>query len=779
MEVMDYEMETQVEHPQEPSTGQATPQCPYVRDALYGPEASIRPSAWPPAAVFSNPSMPTQPFYGPHPHTSWASPPPNPAFYASQQGPGSYGAQRASFTRQRAQHMNSASQDVPQAHASATSSSSANGPVHFQGYQQHHSTSSGSGAQQPRHPHHPFFVTPTQQQYDNSNFPHRMQGHPGQMGPAQVLQNFISPAQLQQYDHHAHIPYQGQYPANLGVHGPGRLNFPGHPGVADAAGHALPEAPTAPMTASQASAGPNAAAHGIHPETYRRQASHARSRSIPTTQQISETRTSHSEDIMQIDSDEADATGNQTIAAANQQASDLRLAAAARGYVQSGYFEHNVIVTQNNETLNDPGRPMRDFDAYLSRDTPSDRLNQAVDNGTDRRAAVARRRRNASAATPPSQLAPNLAEMAAEIGLDPDEYEEQIQHSLRAMQDQRARELLRRARRASASQQELLAQRDTGARRATSRFMESLVKLDMNDLDKDDRTCPICMERFCEPEPTEGKIENPVRLPCGHVFGDICIKTWLREHCTCPSCRQKVESELISSASAAATAAATRLSMRRYIARHQSRMGALADDYVSPAMWGDINHPEGMGAGTENAHRGYLSMYLRQQAQVQAQAQAQVHAQMHVQAQAQASRINPARGPAQRHNRTASNGQGRTVHPNANAGGTQGRIEGPFTPPLGTFPELGPDPRRTGRIPSGSVQRVYGAYDPRSVAANRDALLAATQANSNVRSITPAVSPRRIPTRQEVPRRGIAGLTTQMPSPLWPLGSDASDSDDP
>lgn len=29
-------------------------------------------------------------------------------------------------------------------------------------------------------------------------------------------------------------------------------------------------------------------------------------------------------------------------------------------------------------------------------------------------------------------------------------------------------------------------------------------------------------------------------LKCGHVFHDKCIKTWLKEHETCPNCRCEV-----------------------------------------------------------------------------------------------------------------------------------------------------------------------------------------------------------------------------------------------
>ncbi|KAI4240740.1 MAG: hypothetical protein L6R40_004985 [Gallowayella cf. fulva] len=58
-----------------------------------------------------------------------------------------------------------------------------------------------------------------------------------------------------------------------------------------------------------------------------------------------------------------------------------------------------------------------------------------------------------------------------------------------------------------------------------------------------DKTCAICTVPFDErsdgPDSSSG--ENPVRLPCGHVFGYDCIKQWLSplysNKKTCPSCR--------------------------------------------------------------------------------------------------------------------------------------------------------------------------------------------------------------------------------------------------
>lgn len=95
-------------------------------------------------------------------------------------------------------------------------------------------------------------------------------------------------------------------------------------------------------------------------------------------------------------------------------------------------------------------------------------------------------------------------------------------------------------------------------REEADQFLCSLRRIDPNVLAKDDKLCEICFSCFDEwrwgdehPENAgvlkpfmvlEGMMpETPVRLPCGHIFGELCLRTWmmgLREGPpTCPKCR--------------------------------------------------------------------------------------------------------------------------------------------------------------------------------------------------------------------------------------------------
>ena len=51
-----------------------------------------------------------------------------------------------------------------------------------------------------------------------------------------------------------------------------------------------------------------------------------------------------------------------------------------------------------------------------------------------------------------------------------------------------------------------------------------------------DETCPVCQDNFTDKE-------EPTRMPCGHTFHLECLKPWLEEHNTCPTCRYELDTE--------------------------------------------------------------------------------------------------------------------------------------------------------------------------------------------------------------------------------------------
>lgn len=89
-------------------------------------------------------------------------------------------------------------------------------------------------------------------------------------------------------------------------------------------------------------------------------------------------------------------------------------------------------------------------------------------------------------------------------------------------------------------------------------FIQTLARVEISRLQADDAKCPICKLDYGKQRgetaisesatnsdqglPGEDEPEQPVRLSCGHVFGEWCIKTWLLEQrATCPICRFRFE----------------------------------------------------------------------------------------------------------------------------------------------------------------------------------------------------------------------------------------------
>lgn len=58
------------------------------------------------------------------------------------------------------------------------------------------------------------------------------------------------------------------------------------------------------------------------------------------------------------------------------------------------------------------------------------------------------------------------------------------------------------------------------------------------DTDDDDdepaANCSICYSLLCE-----SGDHRPATLKCGHIFGESCVRRWLREHARCPQCNAR------------------------------------------------------------------------------------------------------------------------------------------------------------------------------------------------------------------------------------------------
>ncbi len=55
-----------------------------------------------------------------------------------------------------------------------------------------------------------------------------------------------------------------------------------------------------------------------------------------------------------------------------------------------------------------------------------------------------------------------------------------------------------------------------------------------------ERSCCICLQAFGSAFSNQVGSEAPVKLPCGHIFGEVCISSWTLTHNSCPLCRQPV-----------------------------------------------------------------------------------------------------------------------------------------------------------------------------------------------------------------------------------------------
>lgn len=83
--------------------------------------------------------------------------------------------------------------------------------------------------------------------------------------------------------------------------------------------------------------------------------------------------------------------------------------------------------------------------------------------------------------------------------------------------------------------------------KTVQKFIDSLPDVPLESLAEDDRACGICRGAYNQdPSLLNGLPETAIRLPCGHVFGELCLTVLLSpkpegwEHRLCPLCRAVV-----------------------------------------------------------------------------------------------------------------------------------------------------------------------------------------------------------------------------------------------
>ena len=69
---------------------------------------------------------------------------------------------------------------------------------------------------------------------------------------------------------------------------------------------------------------------------------------------------------------------------------------------------------------------------------------------------------------------------------------------------------------------------------------DMLTPVEAHALDPKERSCCICYQPFHPTTLTQSGSEVPFQLPCGHIFGELCIFSWTLSNNSCPLCRRKV-----------------------------------------------------------------------------------------------------------------------------------------------------------------------------------------------------------------------------------------------
>ncbi|KAJ8109529.1 hypothetical protein OPT61_g7394 [Boeremia exigua] len=75
---------------------------------------------------------------------------------------------------------------------------------------------------------------------------------------------------------------------------------------------------------------------------------------------------------------------------------------------------------------------------------------------------------------------------------------------------------------------------------ASCRQGDVLSPVKTDALDPKERPCCICLQPFGSAGLDQSGSEAPIQLPCGHIFGEVCISSWTLAHDSCPLCRQQV-----------------------------------------------------------------------------------------------------------------------------------------------------------------------------------------------------------------------------------------------
>ena len=69
-----------------------------------------------------------------------------------------------------------------------------------------------------------------------------------------------------------------------------------------------------------------------------------------------------------------------------------------------------------------------------------------------------------------------------------------------------------------------------------TKFLEEQPRVKTEELPEHSQNCHICKEFFDDPDMDESR-ESAIMLPCNHIMGSECLKTWFQGSNTCPMCR--------------------------------------------------------------------------------------------------------------------------------------------------------------------------------------------------------------------------------------------------